>query len=145
MEMDLRATQKKKRKIFIGKNFRCPIIFSMESDGSKTIFEKIIDREIPAEILMEDEECIVIRDINPGAPIHALIIPKRKIARLSEAQASDISILGHLLLMAQQFAKRQGLRDGFRVVINNGLHAGETVPHLHVHFLAGKSMIWPPC
>lgn len=117
----------------------------MESDGGKTIFEKIIGREIPAEILMEDEQCVVIRDINPGAPVHALIIPKRKIVRLSEAQVNDISILGHLLLTAQQFAKRQGVRDGFRVVINNGLHAGETVPHLHVHFLAGKPMIWPPC
>ncbi|MDR0590405.1 MAG: histidine triad nucleotide-binding protein [Puniceicoccales bacterium] len=117
----------------------------MESDGGKTIFEKIIDREIPAEILMEDEQCIVIRDINPGAPVHALIIPKQKIARLSEARANDISILGHLLLTAQQFAKRQELRDGFRVVINNGPHAGETVPHLHAHLLAGKPMIWPPC
>ncbi|MDR1303528.1 MAG: histidine triad nucleotide-binding protein [Puniceicoccales bacterium] len=117
----------------------------MESDGGKTIFEKIIDREIPAEILMEDERCIVIRDINPGAPIHVLIIPKRKIARLSEAQNSDILILGHLLLTAQQFAKRQGLGDGFRIVVNNGPHAGETVPHLHIHFLAGKPMIWPPC
>jgi histidine triad (HIT) family protein len=117
----------------------------MEPNGGKTIFEKIIDREIPAEILMEDEQCAVIRDINPGAPVHALVVPKRRITRLSEAQESDILLLGHLLLTAQKFAKRQGLLGGFRLVINNGPQAGETVPHLHVHLLAGKPMIWPPC
>ncbi|MDR0418013.1 MAG: histidine triad nucleotide-binding protein [Puniceicoccales bacterium] len=117
----------------------------MNSNGGRDIFQKIIDHEIPAEILMEDEQCIVIRDINPGAPIHVLIIPKKNIPRLAEAQESDVPILGHLLLMAQKFAQTQGLSKGFRVVINNGPDAGESVPHLHIHLLAGKPMIWPPC
>ncbi|MDR2812830.1 MAG: histidine triad nucleotide-binding protein [Puniceicoccales bacterium] len=117
----------------------------MAPNGEKDIFQKIIDREIPAEILMEDELCIAIRDIHPGAPIHVLIIPKKNIPRLGEAQESDAPILGHLLLVAQKFAQNQGLSGGFRVVINNGPDAGESVPHLHVHLLAGKPMIWPPC
>jgi histidine triad (HIT) family protein len=117
----------------------------MESNENKTIFEKIIAREIPAEILMEDDQCVIIRDINPGAPVHVLIIPKRRISRLAEAQENDALILGHLLLTAQEFAKREKLGEGFRIVINNGPQAGETVPHLHVHLLAGKPMIWPPC
>jgi histidine triad (HIT) family protein len=111
----------------------------------KTIFEKIIDREVPAEILREDDRCLVIRDANPCAPVHALIIPKQKIPRLGEAQESDILLLGHLLLVARKFAEEQGLSNGFRVVINSGSGAGETVPHLHVHLFAGRRMIWPPC
>jgi histidine triad (HIT) family protein len=117
----------------------------MSSNGEKDVFQKIIDREIPAEILMEDDLCIVIRDINPGAPIHILIIPKKNIPRLAEAQESDLPILGHLLLTAQKFARSRDLSKGFRIVINNGPDAGETVPHLHVHLLAGKPMGWPPC
>ncbi|MDR1366632.1 MAG: HIT domain-containing protein [Puniceicoccales bacterium] len=117
----------------------------MNPNDEKDIFQKIIDREIPAEILMEDGQCIVIRDINPGAPVHVLIIPKKNILRLAEVQESDVSILGSLLLMAQKFAQTHGLSKGFRVVINNGPDAGESVPHLHVHLLAGKPMIWPPC
>ncbi|MDR0740518.1 MAG: histidine triad nucleotide-binding protein [Puniceicoccales bacterium] len=117
----------------------------MDLDSEKNVFQKIIDREIPAEILMEDDQCIAIRDINPGAPVHVLIIPKKNIPRLGEATEDDEPILGHLLLMARKFAKNQGLSGGFRVVINNGSDAGESVPHLHVHLLAGKAMIWPPC
>ncbi|MDR3317520.1 MAG: HIT domain-containing protein [Puniceicoccales bacterium] len=117
----------------------------MEFNTEKTIFEKIIDREISAEILMEDDLCIVIRDINPGAPVHVLIIPKKRIPHLAEAREQDALLLGHLLLMAQKFAQQKELGGGFRVVINNGQDAGETVPHLHVHLLAGKPMIWPPC
>lgn len=112
---------------------------------TKTIFQKIIDRELPADILFEDESCIVIRDLHPVAPLHALIIPKKRIPRLSEAQPDDTELLGHLLLTAKKFAQQQGITDGFRIVINNGKNALESVPHLHIHFIAGKLMQWPPC
>ncbi|MDR1434908.1 MAG: HIT domain-containing protein [Puniceicoccales bacterium] len=117
----------------------------MNQNTEKTIFEKIIDREIPSEILMEDEQCIIIRDIHPCAPLHVLIIPKKKISRLGEAENGDETILGHLLFMAKQFARKQSLNGGFRIVINNGPDALETVPHLHVHLIAGQRMGWPPC
>jgi histidine triad (HIT) family protein len=117
----------------------------MIPDNGKDVFQRIIDREIPSEILMEDDRCVVIRDVNPGAPVHVLIIPKKNIPRLEEAAEDDGPLLGHLLLTAQKFAKDQGLFGGFRIVINNGPDAGESVPHLHIHLLAGKSMIWPPC
>lgn len=110
----------------------------------KTLFEKIIAREIPAEIQFEDEQCIVIKDINPQAPTHLLVIPKRVIPRINEAKAEDATLLGHLLLVAADQAKHLGLEKGFRIVINNGLHAGETVPHLHVHLLGGRALRWPP-
>ena len=110
----------------------------------KSIFEKIIDREIPAEILHEDDTCIAIKDIEPQAPIHILIIPKTKIIRIAEANESDLPTLGHLLLIAQKLAKEQKLGDGFRIVINNGPQGGESVPHLHVHLLGGRQLKWPP-
>jgi len=109
-----------------------------------TLFEKIIARDIPAEILYEDEVCIAIKDIEPQAPVHFLVIPKTVIARLGEAEKFDQSRLGHLLLTASQVARELGLVDGYRTVINNGIHAGETVPHLHVHVLGGRQMKWPP-
>ena len=108
------------------------------------IFEKIINREIPAEILHEDEACIAIKDVNPQAPIHALVIPKKVISRIAEADEADSSLLGHLLLVAKQVAKSEKLDEGFRIVINNGPHGGESVPHLHVHVLGGRQMKWPP-
>ena len=111
---------------------------------TKTIFERIIDREIPAAIEHEDDRCIVIRDIQPAAPVHLLIIPKRRIPRVGEAGPADEALLGHLLAVAGPLAARLGLEGGFRLVINNGRDACETVPHLHVHLLAGRALGWPP-
>jgi histidine triad (HIT) family protein len=111
---------------------------------SKTIFQKIIDREIPAKIEHEDELCIVLHDIQPQAPVHLLIIPKRLIPRVTESSAEDEPILGHLIHVAKLVAKKLSLADGFRLVINNGPHACESVPHLHVHLLAKRQMTWPP-
>ena len=111
---------------------------------AKTIFQKIIDREIPATIEHEDEHCIVIRDIDPKAPVHLLIIPKRLIVRVSEATAADQPVLGHLLVVARVVATKLNLAEGFRLVINNGPLAGEAVPHLHVHLLGKRQLTWPP-
>ena len=110
----------------------------------KTLFQKIIDREIPAKIEHEDEHCIVLHDIQPQAPVHLLLVPKKPIARVAEALPGDEPVLGHLLLVAGQVAKKLRLADGFRLVINNGPHACESVPHLHVHLLARRQMTWPP-
>ena len=110
----------------------------------KTIFQPIIDREIPAKIEYEDEQCIVIHDIDPKAPVHLLIIPKRLIVRVSETSATDQGVLGHLLVVAGVVAKKLQLAEGFRLVVNNGAQAGEAVPHLHVHLLARRQMTWPP-
>lgn len=111
---------------------------------SKTIFQKIIDREIPAKIEHEDEHCIVLHDIQPQAPVHLLIVPKQLIPRVAEAAPADQAVLGHLLLTAGAVAKKLNLAQGFRIVINNGPHACESVPHLHVHLLAQRQMTWPP-
>ena len=111
---------------------------------SKTIFEKIIAREIPAKIEHEDEHCIVLHDIQPQAPVHLLIVPKKVIPRVSDATPTDQAVLGHLLLVAGSVAKKLNLAQGFRIVINSGPHACESVPHLHVHLLARRQMTWPP-
>lgn len=112
---------------------------------TKTIFQKIIDREIFSEFLYEDEQCICIRDIEPQAPVHCLVIPKKPIARIAATEEVDAPLLGHLLLVAAHVAKTLGLdTSGFRIVINNGKDGGETVPHLHVHLLGGRSLQWPP-
>ena len=110
----------------------------------KPLFEKIIDREIPANIEHEDERCIVIHDIQPQAPVHVLVIPKKPIPRVGEAEDDDGALLGHLLLMARDVAKKLDLAQGFRVVINNGPHGCESVPHLHVHVLGKRQLEWPP-
>lgn len=110
----------------------------------KTLFQKIIDREIPARIEHEDEHCIVIHDIQPQAPVHLLIIPKRVIARVGEATADDQVVLGHLLLAAGEVARKLHLERGFRLVVNHGPDACESVPHLHVHLLARRQLQWPP-
>lgn len=110
----------------------------------KTIFQKIIAREIPAKIEHEDEHCVVIHDIQPQAPVHMLVIPKRLVARLSEARADDQFLLGHLLLTASTVARKLQLSEGYRVVINNGPFGGESVPHLHVHVLGRRQLTWPP-
>lgn len=109
-----------------------------------TIFEKIIAREIPARIEHEDEHCVVLHDIQPQAPVHLLIVPKKVIPRVSDAAAADQAILGHLILVAGQVAKKLNLAHGFRLVVNNGPHACESVPHLHIHLLAQRQMGWPP-
>lgn len=109
-----------------------------------TLFEKIIAREIPAKIQHEDEQCICIHDIDPQAPVHVLVIPKKAIPRIGEADAGDQSVLGHLLLTAAKVATQLGLGAGYRVVINNGKQGGEAVPHLHVHLMGGRQMKWPP-
>lgn len=110
----------------------------------KTLFERIIAREIPAKIEYEDNICIVVHDIEPMAPTHLLIIPKKQIPRLCEANVDSQKVLGHLLLTAASVSKKLQLNEGFRVVINNGEHGGETIPHLHVHLLGGRPMLWPP-
>ena len=109
-----------------------------------TLFQKIIAREIPAEILHEDDACIAIRDIEPQAPVHILIIPKKLIPRVAYARVEDGPLLGKLLLIAQKIAVEENLEDGFRIVINNGPNGGESVPHLHVHLLGGRKLNWPP-
>jgi histidine triad (HIT) family protein len=111
---------------------------------SKTLFEKIIAREIPAAIVYEDDLVLAIRDINPQAPVHILIVPKKLIPRISEAKVEDEKLLSHLLLKAAEVAKKLDLKNGYRLVINNGVDGGETVPHLHVHILGGRHMAWPP-
>lgn len=112
-----------------------------------TLFEKIIAREIPADIVYEDDLCIAFHDIKPAAPIHVLIIPRKPIPRLGEAGEPDQEVLGRLLLAASAIAEKLGVRStdkGFRLVLNNGKDAGEEVPHLHIHLLAGRPMSWPP-
>ena len=109
-----------------------------------TLFEKIIARQIPANIAHEDEHCIAIHDIQPQAPVHILVIPKKPIPRISEAALTDQALLGHLLLTAATLARTLNLAAGYRIVINNGPHGGESVPHLHVHLLGGRQLTWPP-
>lgn len=109
-----------------------------------TIFGKIIRREIPADIVYEDEQCLAFRDVNPQAPTHVLLIPKREISMLAESVEPDQALLGHLLLTAGKIARQLGVGDAFRLVVNNGAGAGQTVFHLHLHILAGRPMHWPP-
>ncbi len=110
-----------------------------------TLFEKIAAREIPARIIEEDEDLIALHDINPQAPVHVLVVPKKPIPRLTQATAADGILLGKLLLKAQEIAESLGIAEsGFRVVINSGRNGGETVPHLHLHLLGGRPLTWPP-
>tara|TARA_S200000501_G_scaffold68278_1_gene59973 strand:- start:5033 stop:5374 length:342 start_codon:yes stop_codon:yes gene_type:complete len=109
-----------------------------------TLFEKIINKEIPADILYEDELSIVIKDISPQAPTHLLIIPKKVIPKLSDATDGDQNILGHLMLVAGKIAEQLELDETFRLVVNNGAKAGQSVFHLHLHLLSGRSLNWPP-
>jgi histidine triad (HIT) family protein len=112
---------------------------------SKTLFERIIARELPADIVYEDDQVLAFRDIKPQAPVHLLMIPKKPIARVGEAKPEDREVLGHLLLKAAEVARKVGIADsGYRLVLNNGRHAGEAVPHLHCHILGGRAMGWPP-
>lgn len=110
-----------------------------------TIFEKIASREIPAKIIHETDELVAFHDANPQAPVHVLIVPKKHLARISEAGELDAELLGHLLLGAQAVARLEGVAEsGYRIVINNGRDAGESVPHLHLHVLGGRALTWPP-
>jgi histidine triad (HIT) family protein len=109
-----------------------------------TIFEKIAARQISAEIIWEDDDAIAFHDVNPQAPVHVLIVPKKVIPRLADATDKDRDALGKLLLVARDLAKNLGLSSGYRVVINNGPDAGESVPHLHVHLLGKRALAWPP-
>ena len=111
---------------------------------SATLFEKIINREIPSDILFEDDLSFVIKDINPQAPTHLLIIPKKVIPKLSDASEDDQMILGHLMLVAGKIADQLGLDETFRLVVNNGAKAGQSVFHLHLHLLSGRLLNWPP-
>jgi len=111
---------------------------------SKTIFERICAREIPATLVYEDDQVAAFRDINPQAPVHVLIVPRRVIPRLAEARAGDQALLGHLVLKAAEVARQLGLTNGYRLVINSGPDGGESVPHLHCHLLGGRAMSWPP-
>ncbi len=111
---------------------------------SGTLFSKIIAREIPADIVYEDDECLAFRDINPQAPVHILVIPKKPIPKIADANDSDEALLGHLMTVASKIAKDEGYGDAFRLVINNGEDAGQAVFHLHIHILAGRGFAWPP-
>lgn len=109
-----------------------------------TIFTRIIQREIPADIVYEDDQALAFRDINPQAPVHVLIIPKREITSLAEAGDDDAALLGHLLIAARKVAGQLGLAGGYRTVINCGADGGQTVDHIHVHLLGGRQLGWPP-
>ena len=111
---------------------------------SETIFSKIIRREVPADIIYEDDLTIAFRDINPQSPVHILVIPKKPIPQLSDAESEDHALMGHLLLTAKRVAQQVGLDNGYRLVINNGADGGQTVHHLHLHILGGRQMKWPP-
>ena len=111
---------------------------------SDTIFQKIIDKELPADIVYEDDRCLAFKDINPVAPVHILIIPKKKIEKISDSSQEDKELLGHLILVAGDIAKDLGIEDAFRLVVNNGAGAQQTVFHLHIHLIAGREFQWPP-
>ncbi len=110
---------------------------------AETLFSKIINREIPADIVYEDDLCLAFNDIAPQAPVHILLIPKKPIVKVADAEHEDQALLGHLLLKAGEIAKQQGYGEAFRLVVNNGEAAGQTVFHLHLHILAGREFSWP--
>ena len=109
-----------------------------------TIFQKIIDKELPADIVYEDDSCLAFKDINPVAPTHILVIPKKRIEKISDSNTEDKELLGHLFLVAGNIARDLGVEDAFRLVVNNGAGAQQTVFHLHIHLIAGREFNWPP-
>ena len=111
---------------------------------AKTIFKKIIDREIPAKIIYEDDRCLAFHDVSPQAPTHVLLVPKKEIANLDALTDADAEIVAHMYLVVRKLAKQLGLNGGYRVVVNNGPDGGQTVDHLHFHLLGGRPMQWPP-
>ncbi len=110
----------------------------------KTIFKRIIDGEIPADIIYEDDQCLAFKDVNPQAPVHVLVIPRKEIPSVAHLADEDGSLMGHLLLIVRNLSRELGLDDGFRVVINTGEQGGQTVDHLHIHLLGQRSLSWPP-
>ncbi|KAM9547264.1 histidine triad nucleotide-binding protein 2, mitochondrial [Salvelinus alpinus] len=112
--------------------------------GSPTIFSKVIDKSIPADIIYEDDKCLAFRDISPQAPVHFLVIPRDPIPKISEVKDDDAELLGHLLVVAKNVAKKEALHEGYRVVINDGKHGAQSVYHLHIHVLGGRQLNWPP-
>ncbi|CCH67448.1 Histidine triad (HIT) nucleotide-binding protein,cyanobacterial subgroup [Richelia intracellularis HH01] len=114
------------------------------SEIKETVFSKIIRREIPVDIIYEDDLALAFKDIQPQAPVHILVIPKKPIPKLADVEPQDYTLVGHLLLIVRHIAKQAGLASGYRVVINNGSDAGQTVNHLHIHLLGGRQMKWPP-
>ncbi len=112
--------------------------------AEKTLFQKIMDREEPGDILYEDDRCVALRDINPQAPTHVLIVPRKPIPTLDALTEDDKSLVGHLFLIAQKVAAEEGLADGYRTVFNNGPDARQTVDHIHLHLIGGREMSWPP-
>lgn len=112
--------------------------------GQSTIFDKIIDKTIPADIIHEDDKCLAFHDVNPQAPVHMLVIPKFRITMLSESTSEHTQLLGHLLNVAREVADNAELSDGYRIVINNGVHGSQSIYHLHIHVMGGRQMQWPP-
>lgn len=110
----------------------------------KTLFERIIERDIPADVIYEDEHCVVFRDINPQAPVHVLVVPRRPIPTLDDLTDDDQALAGHLLLVAKKVAAQEGLDNGYRAVFNCGADGMQSVPHLHLHVLGGRKLKWPP-
>ncbi len=108
------------------------------------IFQKIIDRKIPAKIVYEDERCLAFHDLNPQAPVHVLIIPRKVFRTHAEIKAEDCALVGHLHVVATQLAEKLGISDGYRLVVNCKERAGQTVPHFHMHLLGGRDFHWPP-
>ncbi|MBL8812601.1 MAG: histidine triad nucleotide-binding protein [Planctomycetaceae bacterium] len=109
-----------------------------------TIFQKIINKEIPANIVYEDDLCLAFRDVNPQAPVHVLLIPKKPVNSLNELTPEDAALCGHLMLKVPQLAATLGLDGGYRTVVNTGVHGGQSVFHLHIHILGGRALAWPP-
>lgn len=112
--------------------------------SEQTLFTKIIDGDIPGEFVHRDDQCVVIRDINPQAPIHLLVIPIKPLIGIQGVELADQKLMGHLMLIARQMAEKEGLGSGYRLVINAGDEGGQEVPHLHIHVLGGRQMNWPP-
>ncbi|XP_075700642.1 adenosine 5'-monophosphoramidase HINT2 isoform X3 [Rhinoderma darwinii] len=112
--------------------------------ASPTIFSRILDRSLPADIIYEDDQCLAFRDVAPQAPIHFLVIPKILIPRISQVKMEDKELLGHLLVTASHLAQKEGLSDGYRIVINDGQQGAQSVYHLHLHVIGGRQMGWPP-
>ncbi len=112
--------------------------------SDKTIFKRIIDREIPATIIYEDDQCLAFKDIDPKAPVHVLVIPKKEIPSVSHLETADAALMGHLWSVIPRLANDLGLEGGYRVVVNCGRDAGQAVDHLHFHLLGGRKMTWPP-
>lgn len=110
----------------------------------ETIFSKILEKKIPSSIVYEDEFCAAFKDLNPQAPVHVLLVPRKALPRLNDSDESDVQLLGHLLVTAPRIAEKLGIGSDFRIVINNGEKAGQTVFHLHLHILGGRQMEWPP-